>query len=272
MLLALTINYKGGQTLPEYFSPKGMYLYIEDYETGTSRMTISQLGFFQRLLNHEWRYGFIPLDLQEVCRICGIFPDELEPLLPVFTKFIEYKGMLFNDKLETVRRQSWDKSVKASQSVIKRHEKRGKKCTSVIEKHPNSYAKGLKSKACVSYDRIATMLLHLIHLNTLNIPKKESSKSALKNNSLEGKYSEKNLELIKRFDHLEIPPDKIVEISGMYPDAFTDDKFLRELVLRTYEADKPIGLIIGFCKRYKEIEQGGSSATNDIFRGDYANA
>jgi uncharacterized protein YdaU (DUF1376 family) len=53
--------------------------YAGDFTSSTSHYAPSTIGVYVRLLAHQWLIGALPIDNDHaLCRIAGIFPDELE--------------------------------------------------------------------------------------------------------------------------------------------------------------------------------------------------
>jgi len=238
-------------------------LWVAEYVEGTMPMTCQELGAYQRLLNHSWTHGGIKNNDWDICFIIREKPEVWESIKDVvLDKFYEKGGLLYNEKLEGQRIKSENFSKAQSARVKKRWDK-AKKDTAVdavvdtvvdtvaytgidTEKHTNLNPKP-----------------YTLNLKTKNLFLSEESLKPL-----EGKFSKKNLGIFSRFDFVEnLKPDDFSNIIKNYPKAWADEKWIAEMVVRTYGERNCKNMIMTYSKNYEKYNDSKPSQGGDYWNG-----
>jgi len=238
-------------------------LWVAEYVEGTAEMTCQELGAYQRLLNHSWTHGGIKNDDWQICLILREKPEVWDKINGVVLgKFYEENGLLFNEKLEAVRIKSQELSKRQSDRAKKRWSKDKKNATADATAYATGYA-GIDAGIDAGKHTNLNPIPYTLNLKPKNLFLSEESLKPL-----EGKFSKKNLGIFSRFDFVEnLKPDDFSNIIKNYPKAWADEKWIAEMVVRTYGERNCKNMIMTYSKNYEKYNDSKPSQGGDYWNG-----
>ena len=125
-------------------------LYADDFDGGTRNMTPAGVGAYVRLLNEQFRRGYIPADERAICRIVGMFPDEWDDVRDeVLAKFEQIDDGLANGRMESERNEREGIRQMKVDAARKSHESRRKNNSANCKTPHSANCKTPPSANCV---------------------------------------------------------------------------------------------------------------------------
>jgi len=125
-------------------------LYADDFDGGTRNMTPAGVGAYVRLLNEQFRRGYIPADERAICRIVGMFPDEWDDVRDeVLAKFEQIDDGLANGRMESERNEREGIRQMKVEAARKSHESRRKNNSANCKTPHSANCKTPPSANCV---------------------------------------------------------------------------------------------------------------------------
>ena len=125
-------------------------LYADDFDGGTRNMTPAGVGAYVRLLNEQFRRGYIPADERAICRIVGMFPDEWDDVRDeVLAKFEQIDDGLANGRMESERNEREGIRQMKVEAARKSHESRRKNNSANCKTPHSANCKTTPSANCV---------------------------------------------------------------------------------------------------------------------------
>lgn len=89
--------------------------YAKDFSTGTSTMSLQEVGAYIRLLSYQWDAGSVPVDANERARVLGCSKaQERELWKKVGRKFTLRDDVYVNDRLEEERQKQVERRQRLS--------------------------------------------------------------------------------------------------------------------------------------------------------------
>jgi len=105
-------------------------LYVDDFDLDTRTWPLDVVGALIRLMNHQWREGYLPANQEKLARIAGSFDAEQWREIwkdYLIVKFTELEpGKLFNNRLHRERIRIEKKGEQARQAALTRWNKQTK--------------------------------------------------------------------------------------------------------------------------------------------------
>ena len=124
-------------------------LYADDFDGGTRNMTPAGVGAYVRLLNEQFRRGYIPADERAICRIVGMFPDEWDDVRDeVLAKFEQIDDGLANGRMESERNEREGIRQMKVAAARESHESRRKNNSANCKTPPSANCKTPPSANC----------------------------------------------------------------------------------------------------------------------------
>lgn len=178
------------------YAPPAFQFYVQDFITGTSDMSLEEVGAYIRLLCYQWSKGGLPNDINRIAKICNAHPSQFKPVAkdegadselddtivsrPNNLRFVIEKfsycedGLLRNRKLESVRMAQEERQAKISQAgsfaIGKRWErvKKAQNNTTVSQSNNDGNTNGGTNEVPNGYDRHTSSVFCLHNINNMS--------------------------------------------------------------------------------------------------------